>query len=399
MTCLKTNQTNKLRLKGVYGSDEMVSIVIYVNQCKNDTTVICKSQDVIDKSLNGGYLVLDFVDNIFDPTMYDIPEKKIKRDFYTTMSNKFYKTQEFYFKNLDYKTDVGFLTEDFKIDPYLIFSYYREMYDFRVINSEIFKVNIRLDTIRDVQSRKYLKIQDVIAQTGGLIKGITFFTALILYTYSKLTFYEYLIAEYNFEGTANSSDINNGELISQTPQTRKNSKKTNFEDEDEKPHSVQNGDLLYNGKFDSEKGNAVVSIKHEMYQVGDVNINKFQASKQLQKKNEMSFREKMRVILCYFCRKRFLERFDNIKKFYEKVDRVDETFELARYINLFTEIELIKKRLDNCDNQYCQMDKTNRINSPDERSRMHIQDITDNVNTKRKIIINTFMEGEEKYKN
>jgi hypothetical protein len=156
--------------------------------------VVCKSQEEIDSKLSNGFFTLHFVDMLFDPTDFETPYKYIfRKEYYTSISTKFFKTYSFYFKNVDYVTDAGFLLEDKSTQPFYQFDYNSEMIDLAPNPTLLFRGFIRTSPIRDIYERKYSKIPDVVAQMGGLIKGITFIVTILISFPLKTGYHEYVI--------------------------------------------------------------------------------------------------------------------------------------------------------------------------------------------------------------
>jgi hypothetical protein len=177
--CLDNDAIKDLSLKGTWGDPVFELFQIQVTTCKNSTednntnnikNPICASKAEIDEKLKGGFFVVNYVDSIFEPKNYTHPQIYVRRNFYTSMSNKFFKELSFYMKNIDYLTESGFILDQQTNDFFLQLDYSYEIYDFRESN-EFFFCNFRLSYNRDIYYRKYLKIQDVIAQVGGFLKG------------------------------------------------------------------------------------------------------------------------------------------------------------------------------------------------------------------------------------
>jgi len=195
--CLDNDAIKDLSLQGTWGDPVFQLFQIQVTSCKNSTednntnniqNPICASKAEIDEKLKGGFFVVNYVDSIFEPKNYTHPQKYVRRNFYTSMSNKFFKELSFYMKNIDYLTESGFILDQQTNDYFLQLDYSYEIYDFRESN-EFFFCNFRLSYNRDIYYRKYIKIQDVIAQVGGFFKGIMIIAKFLDFWYSKSSFF------------------------------------------------------------------------------------------------------------------------------------------------------------------------------------------------------------------
>jgi len=193
--CLNPNDYKNISLAGSWGEDLFNLLAFHVSPCKNSTesNIICKSSEEIQKTLAGGFFVVNHIDTIFEPKNFKNPRKYFRRNYYTTMSNSYFKELNFYFKNIEYNTDQGFLMEDIKSEKYMQSDNIKELYDFRsVVSGDILQCNFRLSNQKDVYNRKYSKIQDVIAQVGGLVKAILIITNLLYFNFSNVSYYFYL---------------------------------------------------------------------------------------------------------------------------------------------------------------------------------------------------------------
>jgi hypothetical protein len=195
--CVNQGDSDSLYISGVYGSEVYGRIVIDILSCKNSTAsdVKCKPQEDIDKLLSGGFFSIFLIDTIFDPKNYTHPYTYVGRDFYTSMSNNYYKAYSLWFKNVDYSTDSGFLLQDVNQERYLQMNYESEVMDYRTGTAEFFRCAIRSSNIRDIYYRKYIKLQDILANMGGLIKGIMVCVQMFFLLFQHTNYYIFLIEE------------------------------------------------------------------------------------------------------------------------------------------------------------------------------------------------------------
>lgn len=122
LLCINPDDQNKLTLVGQWGSPLFSTAKFAISQCNNKTSnVICKPQDVIDAMLNGGYFGIDFTGTIFDHSNFAEPNRTIRHDYYTTMSNKYFKEYNFYIGNIDYTSYDGLVFNSPNKKNFLIF--------------------------------------------------------------------------------------------------------------------------------------------------------------------------------------------------------------------------------------------------------------------------------------
>lgn len=192
--CLNPIDGKNLSLAGAWMEEKLNMIKIDVRPCKNstDSVTICKPKEEIDQILSGGYFVINHIDTLFEPKNFDYPSKYFRRNFFTTMSNKFFKDLTVYFHNVDYFTDHGIFTEDLKKKQYLQYDEMKELYDFRESTDVILTCILRMSNMKYILNRKYLKIQDVIAQVGGIANALILVVNLIYSNFSVVGYYFYL---------------------------------------------------------------------------------------------------------------------------------------------------------------------------------------------------------------
>jgi hypothetical protein len=205
--CFKPEDAEKLYIEGMWGSSHYTAISVEVVQCVNQTVpyvqkaAVCKSQAEIDEKLGGGFFSIYVTDTIFDPTNYTHPENHIVRNYYTSLSKNFFKLYELYFKNIDYVTDSGFLLEDKESKRYLMLDRPNEIFDFRDTDN-FFSFLLRTSNNRDIYTRKYVKVQDILANMGGLIKGIMIAIQILFFLFQRTNYYFFLIEKlYTSYGT------------------------------------------------------------------------------------------------------------------------------------------------------------------------------------------------------
>jgi hypothetical protein len=193
--CANPDEIKNVSLAGNWGEDNFNYISIQVTPCKNSTEsdIICRTKDEIQTYLSGGFFVVNHVDTLFEPKVYENPRKYFRKNFYTTMSNKYYKEITFNFKNVEYNTDQGFLMEDVKQEYFLQSDNIRELYDFRSdVSGTILDCVFRMSNQKDIYNRQYIKIQDVIAKVGGLVKALLLIVQIAYSNFSKVGYYFFL---------------------------------------------------------------------------------------------------------------------------------------------------------------------------------------------------------------
>jgi hypothetical protein len=192
--CVNPEDSDKFIIQGQWDSANYTSVIMDIFPCTNSTTsdIVCKPQQDIDQKLRGGFFSIQIIDTIFDPKNYTQPYQYISRNFYTSMSKDFFKVYTLYFKNIDYSTDSGFFLQDPSTKHYLQLDYISELMDFRK-TPQFFSCLLRTSNNRDMYNRMYVKIQDILANMGGLIEGILLCIEITLMLYQHANYYTFLI--------------------------------------------------------------------------------------------------------------------------------------------------------------------------------------------------------------
>jgi len=174
-----------------------------LNQCSDKSEILKKIGDLTL------YLRIAYIDFRIDHTDYINPYKPyLKSDAimftYKSKSRVFY-----YFKNVFYNTDIGYFEKNIKMESSNIFDEYQITYPqvtFQV--PEAFGLlSILISNKGNEFKKSYPKIQTLIANIGGVIKGITLIFEFILQYISTKSMFIYLsnffINSYDFKKNQN----------------------------------------------------------------------------------------------------------------------------------------------------------------------------------------------------
>lgn len=194
-------------------------INLYLNECNNGSTISnidilknltnntindTKSNDKYSNCLDKNEIIKDIGETIFylrvayidfeiDHNNYFNPFKPyLKSDAlmytYKSKSRLFY-----YFKNIFYNTDVGEIDKNNILESTFVFDNYQITYPQTFTINESFGVfSILISNKGDVFNKSFPKIQSLIANIGGIIKGVTLFFEIILHFISNKSLFIYL---------------------------------------------------------------------------------------------------------------------------------------------------------------------------------------------------------------
>lgn len=170
--CLpKTEMSKGLGLFKNYGEDGFKMINIQFYPCTNSTSssITCDTQENINTFLSNLYLTTYVLDLAVDTNNYANPTSKAFRNEFTTVSITSFTSFNIYHKPLYVISDIGFLFEQIHNIQKQKFDSSKFLYSSTPNPSGMFaELGIQLRGNKLSFFRKYLKIQDLMAQIGGI---------------------------------------------------------------------------------------------------------------------------------------------------------------------------------------------------------------------------------------
>lgn len=169
---------------GVYYKNILINVYPCVNSSKNNNK--CKSADFIQQSLNSANFAMYFTTNAIDPSNFGNPIESYGKQIYTPISSSTLTYIEMLFGHFDFVTDQGFLFTDSRKITSATFLDNRQILSFR--SDIVVQIDMKLDKIKNIYSRSYQKIQNVLASIGGIIKALMIMSSLIVKPFIRLNF-------------------------------------------------------------------------------------------------------------------------------------------------------------------------------------------------------------------
>lgn len=126
----------------------------------------------------------------------DYPFQVGLQNIYDTIDPSIYKKSYFFFKKGILKDYSGWISEGFDSKELIGMDRYR--YDFYTNPNELFKAsffetNLYFDRITETFKRRYLKIQELLASIGGILKSLTVIFGVFCGFYNQFYQFEFLI--------------------------------------------------------------------------------------------------------------------------------------------------------------------------------------------------------------
>lgn len=161
-------------------------------RCDNKNQVCPKDIDLLMKEV---YMFLTFINTYVDSSNYTHPIQYYEYTHSQQTSDAFLKRLYISFTNNVYVSDNGWILTDSINYNYITLSAKsldinpNDGYD--TLN-QMFNVSIDSPNIRRVTKRNYMKVQDLIAKVGGLVKGLFIFVQIFLFHYTRVEYIHYV---------------------------------------------------------------------------------------------------------------------------------------------------------------------------------------------------------------
>lgn len=186
------DQSVNLTLWGKFGdtANGFSMFQLYLNKCDNKTGGDCMDSDVIDNMLDSVYVSLLFIDNEIDNYNVTHPYKHNEKGLVFSVSSLLLKRYYLKFQQVLYDTDMGIVFEDHETINFFTFNSYTSEVDLKSAGLLTSSTNIAAFTFENSSSvayyyRSYVKLQTVLANIGGVIKGITTISAFISSVFTR----------------------------------------------------------------------------------------------------------------------------------------------------------------------------------------------------------------------
>jgi hypothetical protein len=191
---------------------QWINIVATYKDCNKTLDINCIENDEKIKMLDGTYYQTIFTDNYVDLNSYESPVNLYPITVGTDISYGIRKNNYFRILNSHIETDSGYIMENKITSNFLRMDNIRN--DISLSKNIIYAQILETVKFEELNYRRYIKVQDLIANIGGLIKFVIMFGTLLSHYYSKYNFYFNLsnnllfVMNDNFESPQNQIKIN-----------------------------------------------------------------------------------------------------------------------------------------------------------------------------------------------
>lgn len=180
-----------VNLYGLYGSDQACSMVQHsVARCINgiNNATNCLTLPEINSIMENVYIAYATIDYNVDHLNVTSPKIPYVISQTIPISSTIYKRIWYYYRYIEYLSDFGIVFESFEGEEMFKFYYGKETVDLRTktsIPGGVSHMTLLMDAQVDKYKRTFDKIQNLLANTGGVLKGLTFLAGIINMIFSE----------------------------------------------------------------------------------------------------------------------------------------------------------------------------------------------------------------------
>ena len=190
--CISNIQTEDPYIAEHWGNNGFVMIQIKFVDCDNSTGK-CASQEEINNFLHSADLSLYVSDNLVSTRNYKYPFTKILKEQTLKVSESYKVSLIQYLKHIRIESDDGILFTTNQTKNSFTLGEFTHNTVFERDSSTFLSLSIELENTLQKYQRKYYKLQDLAAQSGGIINCCYMIAMIILKIYEKNSYFEYLI--------------------------------------------------------------------------------------------------------------------------------------------------------------------------------------------------------------
>lgn len=195
--CVPASQIKGLGMYKTYGEEGFKVFNFQLFPCKNNTNsngVTCKPQEVIDNYLSSAYLSTYFTDYSINTNNFTNPYTKYFKNEFTAVSSGSFTAFILYFQHYFVNSDNGFFFQEEDAKRIPKFEMSKSSYSAKPNSSGLFlEFSLQLKSNKTTFYRKYIKMQELMAQIGGITNLLLIIVGILNY-FPSLTSYKCYLA-------------------------------------------------------------------------------------------------------------------------------------------------------------------------------------------------------------
>lgn len=248
VNCIAFDQPelDKIELAGGFDTALSKIIIAEMHMCDSSTSSTCADNDTMQLYLSGGYVNILYNGIAVDPNNYSNPNTGFQDYYYTMISPVNYHEVWIGVGHIEIITDSGWLTDNIKT---LDFSATQKTSEGMISTPHpdkiLASVAIQLSTSEVYHYRTYKKVQDVLAEIGGLTDFVLLILLIVISPYLKIKFNESIMNELFSVRIASKNNVSHSEKSNTkiTKNTQPSPKKIRLVSKDDTSFIQQNPDM------------------------------------------------------------------------------------------------------------------------------------------------------------
>lgn len=177
------------------------SLTFFFYKCQNNTSIgktNCLPPEVIQSKLSHIYLATTFVDYYFDHSnILEPAQPYFRKEAISTGSSPYiFRELTLSMKNVDYFSDLNYLVTNPEKMEFNVLDLVKDttsMIRDNVIPGSFTSLSISMSSLKQIYNRKYYKLQNMLADLGGLVKALIMILLNLNLYFSNQTFFNKVI--------------------------------------------------------------------------------------------------------------------------------------------------------------------------------------------------------------
>ena len=208
-------------LEGEYGQKKWRTLNFKFSKCRNFSNYNnCLNQEEIDKYLQSGYVDIFMTDKMIVPKDFKNPTKIYGKNIFDSINGKEYMDYWIYLKRLEVQTDEGIIFDQIEKTSVLSFEKTSTM-KYSLLDETFLQVILRISINKDIYDRTYMKLQEALANVGGMVKIIFTIGEILNYLTKIILYRNYILQFFNMDYfkaiTNNKKNIKYNKLVTIPP--------------------------------------------------------------------------------------------------------------------------------------------------------------------------------------
>jgi hypothetical protein len=186
-------------LEGEYGQKKWRTLNFKFSKCRNFSNYNnCLNQEEIDEYLQSGYVDIFMTDQMIVPKDFKNPTKIYGKNIFDSINGKEYMDYWIYLKRLEVQTDEGIVFDQIVKTSVLSFEKTSTM-KYSLLDETFLQVILRISINKDIYDRTYMKLQEALANVGGMVKIIFTIGEILNYLTKIILYRNYILQFFNMD--------------------------------------------------------------------------------------------------------------------------------------------------------------------------------------------------------